>query len=165
MSLYDTAVNLSLLLATKLTKDATHGQLRTLRLACFNLGATGMALVQLEIPAILAGDPPHDLARMRGWPMLMNAINSVKPMEKLPEFCYALLDGETQILRLDKGILGFRHTGVAKNAERCRRMNEELNVLPAQVMAMLCGAIFGWGTPGANPARYAEARNELVYAE
>jgi len=165
VSLYDSAVNLSLLLASKLTTEATHCQLRTLRLACFNLGAVGMALVQLEIKAILANDPPDALRRMRGWPMLMHAINSVKPMETLPDFCYATLNGETRILRVDKGILGFRYTDFAKNTERCRRMNEALGVLPSQVMAMLCGSMFGWGTPGANPARYADVNNELVYAE
>lgn len=71
--------------------------------------------------------------------------------DNLPEISYArnLTDG--QIIAIKRGETGYYLYPTEKTVDE---LNQTLGVTKAQAAAMQFGSMFGWNTPGANPAAY-----------
>ena len=86
----------------------------------------------------------------------------------LPEECYATLPSTGELIRIRKGESGYY---AEKNADPsvageivAEQRNMALGVSKAQAAAMLCGSLFGWETPSADPSNYDLAGNPLSAA-
>ena len=84
--------------------------------------------------------------------------------EGLPARCLTTLPSTGELIWIKRGENGYHssdwETGdPVKNREKVDFANERWGVTPAQEQAMLCGSMFGWGVPGADPKFYEQ--NEL----
>ena len=84
--------------------------------------------------------------------------------EELPERCMTTMPGTGALIWIKRGETGYHpsdwETGdPVKNREKADFSNERWGVTPAQEQAMLCGSMFGWDVPGADPKFYEQ--NEL----
>lgn len=78
-----------------------------------------------------------------------NAQRMLSNFEKLPEWCYVHLPTTKEPVIVMRGEDGYRppaYPGVC-----VEEINGLLGVTPEQEEAMLCGSMFGWHTPAADP--------------
>lgn len=86
--------------------------------------------------------------------------NTVIPLRSsLPEQCYVFVQTENRIGIVKKGESGYYSTEIESGTpietkKLVDEMNERLNVSKPQAEAMKSGSMFGWDTPGADPASY-----------
>lgn len=80
----------------------------------------------------------------------------------LPNFCFSCLPSSQALIRIVKGESGYHEDDPdavkpGKEArEKADTLNFTLGVTKAQEMAMVAGSMFGWDSPLADPANYAE---------
>jgi hypothetical protein len=84
-----------------------------------------------------------------------NTKGDIKMNNNLPDFCYTYNSLSKEVILLINGVKGYKETD--KSAQNWIKENEELGITPEQVMAMICGSMFGWNVPGANPDEYPNA--------
>lgn len=77
---------------------------------------------------------------------------------ELPELAYVVSAGDTALVIVKRGELGFYPYGPASphNQSVADELNARMGVTKAQAAAMEFGSLFGWHVPGANPANYDE---------
>ena len=75
----------------------------------------------------------------------------------LPDFCYTYNSLSHKVILLIRGIKGYKETDSSISCDTWIQENEELGITPAQVTAMVCGSMFGWDVPGANPDEHLKA--------
>lgn len=86
--------------------------------------------------------------------------NVVVPLRSsLPERCYATLPSNGRLIVITKGEKGYtdvsnEYDSPERNKELAQEHNAEMGVTKAQAAAMLCGSMFGWQPPGADPKNY-----------
>lgn len=85
-------------------------------------------------------------------------------IKTLPPACYASLAPSGELVVIKNGCHGYQpcaenSTNRAENTALMDKLNAKLGVNKAEVAAMLHGSLFGWHTPGADPARYDETGN------
>ena len=80
----------------------------------------------------------------------------------LPAFAMAVLASTGELVTVRRGMTGYYRSernvrgDVKKNEEIAVELNSQFELTKAQVAAMVCGSMFGWDVPGANPAMYDE---------
>lgn len=84
----------------------------------------------------------------------------------LPDICLATLPSTGALIRIKRGEKGYFpsdwDTGDAvKNRSLADYYNRKRGITRAQEEAMLCGSMCGWDCPGADPAQYEKALQEL----
>lgn len=95
---------------------------------------------------------------------------SVIPLRKsLPDLCYSYLEAVNQIVILRKGETGYYKTDFPVTDKEDGRQivsehNRKLRVSRAQEAAMVCGSMFGFDKPGADPKQYNE-NGEFIRAQ
>ncbi|MBQ6153088.1 MAG: hypothetical protein IJJ15_05030 [Ruminococcus sp.] len=77
----------------------------------------------------------------------------------LPERCYVYIQSENKIGVVKKGENGYEELPLAfSDSNEAKKTVDDLNkkdgVTKAQAEAMLCGSMFGWQTPAADPKNY-----------
>ena len=77
--------------------------------------------------------------------------------EGLPELCFSTLPGTGELICIKRGESGYYPSdwGTSSrehNRQIAEEQNQRLGVTPAQKEAMMCGSMFGWSVPGADPA-------------
>ena len=82
-----------------------------------------------------------------------------KYADDLPEMCFSVLPGSGALICIKRGESGYflsdwSSSDVERNQELANYNNERMGVTPAQRSAMECGSMYGWNSPGANPAVY-----------
>lgn len=76
----------------------------------------------------------------------------MKNKYNLPDFCFAQYNLEPEkIILLKYGESGYYNTDYTGDA---MEYNRQIGVTEAQMRAMVCGSMFGWDVPGANPEFY-----------
>ncbi len=86
--------------------------------------------------------------------------------ERLPDVCWSVNQTDGRLICIKKGEHGFFpsdwDTG---SAERNRGIadynNAKRGVTPAQEQAMVCGSMFGWDSPGADPKCYMQEQPQM----
>ena len=79
--------------------------------------------------------------------------------DTLPEQCYSILPGSSDVIIIKRNEKGYYKTDIpAASAEDARALvneyNGRLGVTKAQEEAMKIGSMFGWDVPGADPMNY-----------
>lgn len=79
--------------------------------------------------------------------------------EGLPEMCWSVMPGSGELICIKRGESGYYpsdwNTGDRqRNREIADDANAKHGVTKAQEEAMVCGSMFGWGVPGADPKWY-----------
>ena len=82
---------------------------------------------------------------------------SPKLAEGLPELCFSTLPGTGELICIKRGESGYYPSDWSTSSREHNRQiadeqNQRLGVTPAQKEAMMCGSMFGWNVPGADPA-------------
>ena len=82
---------------------------------------------------------------------------SQKYAEGLPELCFSTMPGTGELICIKRGESGYYPSDWSTSSREHNRQiadeqNQRLGVTPAQKEAMMCGSMFGWNVPGANPA-------------
>ena len=82
---------------------------------------------------------------------------SQKYAEGLPEFCFSTMPGTGELICIKRGESGYypsdwNTSSREHNRQIADEQNRRLGVTPAQKEAMMCGSMFGWNVPGADPA-------------
>ena len=82
-----------------------------------------------------------------------------EPLRELPNFCYAVLPSSGELIRVKNGEQGYypdyhSSADAESNREKADQLNGGLLITRGQAAAMLHGSLFGWDTPGADPANY-----------
>jgi hypothetical protein len=83
----------------------------------------------------------------------------MKIHENLPDHCYAVEPSDGWVIRLVAGVHGYAISAYQSHGDQSAQnvaddLNAGLGVSKAQVQAMICGSMFGWDVPGANPSVY-----------
>ena len=101
---------------------------------------------------------------------------SPKFAEGLPELCFSTMPGTGELICIKRGESGYYPSDWntpdrEHNRQIADEQNQRLGVTPAQKEAMMCGSMFGWNVPGANPAfveemqKKQEQRGEMTLAQ
>ena len=78
----------------------------------------------------------------------------------LPDYCYALLPENGQLIRINHGEMGYypikagpeqQHVFGQEAEEMMELLNKAKGVTYSQREAMFAGSMFGWHVPGADP--------------
>ena len=84
----------------------------------------------------------------------------MKNKYNLPCFCFAEYELEPgKIIMLKYGMSGYCETEYTGDP---MDYNKAINVTESQMKAMVCGSMFGWDVPGANPEFYEELEKEYA---
>jgi len=101
--------------------------------------------------------PKHGLDETNEVRETRSALLSVTALEAigLPERCFAKHISGGHIVVLLRGEMGYHDTDAYEvTGLTVRELNAKLGVTEAQEKAMLCGSIFGFHCPGADPRSY-----------
>lgn len=84
----------------------------------------------------------------------------------LPELCFSVHPSTGDLICIQRGGRGYYPSDWstddrAHNQELADYNNERLGVTKAQRLAMECGSMIGWDSPGADPAQYENELREL----
>lgn len=76
----------------------------------------------------------------------------------LPEYCFSVHNITDEVILIKRGESGYYpyFDGTFKGEDEAKRLNDEIEVTPAQAEAMFVGSMFGWYVPGADPKTYDE---------
>ena len=78
-------------------------------------------------------------------------------LDKLPEYCFSILNMDGSVILIKKGKDGYFKTDIEpcvtqeKTEEMIREMNKSLGITRTQQISMEMGSIFGWDCKGADP--------------
>ena len=80
-----------------------------------------------------------------------------KYAEGLPELCFSTMPGTGELICIKRGESGYypsdwNTSSREHNRQIADEQNRRLGVTAAQKEAMMCGSMFGWNVPGADPA-------------
>lgn len=75
-------------------------------------------------------------------------------LAELPRECAIAHRTDACFVLLRRGRKGFSMLYGVKTQEQADAFNAERNVTPAQLEAMICGSMFGFECPAADPANY-----------
>ena len=71
--------------------------------------------------------------------------------DRLPRVCLCRNQGSGEPVLIKRGVAGFYELAGDCDVER---FNAERDITSNQCEAMLAGSMFGWDTPGSDPAHY-----------
>lgn len=71
--------------------------------------------------------------------------------DRLPRVCLARAKIDDSPIRIHRGAAGFYKTHPSTDVDR---FNKERGITDIQVECMVVGSMFGWDTPGADPAHF-----------
>lgn len=82
-----------------------------------------------------------------------------EPARELPKVCHSVLPSSGELIILRRGEPGYyavtdSGTDRERNQKTADRNNGDRQITRGQAAAMLHGSLFGWDTPGADPANY-----------
>ena len=91
---------------------------------------------------------------------MKRAGNRVIPLRRsLPRSCMSVLESSGELIKITLGEAGYEKTsfpGASNMREVADNINLVSGITKAQEAAMVCGSMFGWEVPGANPKNYDE---------
>lgn len=93
---------------------------------------------------------------------------SPKLAEGLPELCFSTLPGTGALICIKRGESGYYPSDWStdnpqQNHELADYNNERLGVTQEQRLAMECGSMHGWNTPGADPGYYEQKMGGMKF--
>ena len=93
---------------------------------------------------------------------------SPKLAEGLPELCFSTLPGTGELICIKRGESGYYPSDWStdnpqQNHELADYNNERLGVTQEQRLAMECGSMHGWNTPGADPGYYEQKMGGMKF--
>ncbi len=80
--------------------------------------------------------------------------------KNLPERAYANMPSTGELILIKRGEVGYYPEPDLEDVSAAI-MNDIIGVSKAEAEAMLCGSLFGWDVPGANPELYVEVGNKM----
>ncbi|WP_144509915.1 hypothetical protein [Bacillus sp. FJAT-22090] len=79
---------------------------------------------------------------------------------ELPRYCYAEHPVTEELIQIVKGTSGYFPITDERKNKSTYELNEEIGVYDVRIIeAMMCGSMFGWDVPGADPNSYDENLN------